>query len=294
MEWGAAALDEPGGSETGTTPEKRTATPFIDISPQWRNTGEEGHAGIQVFGFNSLVSLESKKKKNEPSSKTGAKELKDAPVENGPLMKARPGPTFRDCSHSVPQVSTDTGHQCTETPKRPYPSLECSRSFSYPSLLTSNLAVHMRIHTGEKPFSCPDCGRLFAYPSMLVRHRRIHSGDRPYVCGPCGVQFSQRAHLVQHQLLHTGDKPYSCPDCGRCFRQMGALAIHRHRHGGEKPYVCPECGRHFTHPSLLAIHQRTRARKKPHICSDCGRGFAYPSLLTNHQRVHSGENREKE
>ncbi|XP_068380890.1 zinc finger protein 785-like [Eschrichtius robustus] len=178
--------------------------------------------------------------------------------EEGPR---RPGSGIGEENRAELEVPTETGHWCTQTPKRPYPCLECSRSFSYPSLLAS----HQQVHSGEQPFPCDQCGRCFPQRGNLA------------------------AHPVHHRMLHTGDKPYSCPDCGRSFRQTAALVIHRHRHGGEKLYLCTQCGYHFTHPSLLAIHQCIRTRQKPHICSDCGRGFAYPSLLTNHQQVHSGE-----
>jgi len=91
----------------------------------------------------NLLNLESKKK-NEPSSKIGAEELEDAPVRNAPPVKARLVPGFRDFSHPLPQLSAHTGQPCTQTPKRPYPCLECNRSFSYPSLLAS----HQRVHSG--------------------------------------------------------------------------------------------------------------------------------------------------
>ncbi|XP_071995837.1 uncharacterized protein [Engystomops pustulosus] len=186
-----------------------------------------------------------------------------------------------DPLQNIPQDKTPRmGERCRDLPK-PFPCLECGRSFNQ----KTGLIRHSRIHTGEKPFICTECGKCFTRKTYLTAHEAIHTGMTPYSCLECGKGFSLKRSLIRHQRTHTGEKPFQCPECGKCFAIKSDLVTHQRIHTGEKPFSCPVCGKRFNVQSHLARHQKLHTGEKPFACGVCGKRYIQKSVCRRHEEM---------
>ncbi|NXO30722.1 ZFP2 protein, partial [Cisticola juncidis] len=101
-----------------------------------------------------------------------------------------------------------------------YTCLECGKSLSIESSLTS----HQRIHTGEWPYECSECGKKAQSSSDLLKHQRTHTGERPFCCQKGFVcNFS----LLSHWCIHTQERTFECPECGKSISKSSHLTRHQ-------------------------------------------------------------------
>ncbi|XP_040177138.1 gastrula zinc finger protein XlCGF49.1-like [Rana temporaria] len=126
-----------------------------------------------------------------------------------------------------------------------------------PSIKNQDLVVNWGTTTNKKPFPCLECEKSFKTKSELFQHHRVHTGEKPFVCTECGKCFQRKENLTAHIRVHTGEKPFSCGECGKSFSKKGPRDKHMRIHTGEKPFSCSECGKFFSYKMSLSLHQKT-------------------------------------
>ncbi|NWI70892.1 ZN180 protein, partial [Todus mexicanus] len=52
--------------------------------------------------------------------------------------------------------------------------------------VSSHLIFHRKLHIGERPYPCLECGKSFSRISHLRNHQRAHTGERPSKYMQCG------------------------------------------------------------------------------------------------------------
>ncbi|XP_044278617.1 zinc finger protein 2-like isoform X2 [Varanus komodoensis] len=201
------------------------------------------------------------------------------------IQTRQPNEEFQLIRKILNSESKNKAHAKIHTLKKPYKCLECGKSFSRNTHLTS----HQRTHTGEKPYACLECGKSFSHKTNLTCHQRTHTGEKPYTCLECGKSFRQKKSLIEHQRIHTGDKPYKCLECGKSFSRKRTLTRHQRIHTGQKIYNYLECEKNFFHKISLTFHKKTHTAEKTHCCLECGKSFSQKTNLTSHQHIHTGE-----
>ena len=71
-----------------------------------------------------------------------------------------------------------------------------------PSMKSSALTEHLRIHTKEKHYHCKKYKKSFRHNSGLVEYLKIHPGEKPYECNECGKAFPQNSGLKWYKKIH--------------------------------------------------------------------------------------------
>ncbi|CAG0893126.1 unnamed protein product [Cyprideis torosa] len=78
----------------------------------------------------------------------------------------------------------------------------------------------------ELLYACTECSKTFTYPSMLQKHRRIHSGERKYDCPICARSFATWDNRHVHMFAHTKKRLYECKHCGEGFMRKAQARLH--------------------------------------------------------------------
>ena len=128
-----------------------------------------------------------------------------------------------------------------------------------------SLRLHLRTHSArkgprhipERPFPCLDCRKSFVRLSGLQTHTyKYHSAATLTVCNRTFVQDS---HYQLHALrTHSGDKPYQCRVCGEAFQESTSLQLHRSSYGDNRVYRCGYCDKKLSERHTLWMHLNFR------------------------------------
>ncbi|ODM90845.1 putative zinc finger protein [Orchesella cincta] len=137
---------------------------------------------------------------------------------------------------------------------------QCSRSFSYLTLLESHLKE--KHGTGEKAEKekelCGICGAAVTNLHAHTRLKHTKEEDKKFECGICKKKFAYNNHLQNHRrLAHSNQKPFQCDVCGREFKLLKWMETHRFGHEEVKPFESEVCGIGFSRKQVMKRHIST-------------------------------------
>ncbi|GAB1301045.1 Zinc finger protein 57 [Apodemus speciosus] len=97
--------------------------------------------------------------------------------------------------------------------------------------------------------------QALGHKSQALGHKPQHRGERPFFCNLCGKTYRDASGLSRHRRAHLGYRPRSCPECGKCFRDQSEVNRHLKVHQN-KPAPAPA-------PSSAAGNQKRKSKVPP-------------------------------
>ncbi|XP_052019914.1 zinc finger protein 57 homolog [Apodemus sylvaticus] len=102
-------------------------------------------------------------------------------------------------------------------------------------------------------------------------HKPQHRGERPFFCNLCGKTYRDASGLSRHRRAHLGYRPRSCPVCGKCFRDQSEVNRHLKVHQN-KPAPAPA-------PAPAAGNQKRKSKVPPTPPSSQATALKYVKVI---------------